>query len=230
MTLFRHRSARESLPDARLSTLDALHTAPPSLNVERSALCDRLSSPAFTLVETALALLAISIGLLGIFGLAHHGLRNAGNTENETRCALLADTFFQTLKAKNDELAAKKTPLYDWWVYWFGVISRANTPALLYLPPIPEIHNGSDSLAIYAGTHSLGDSSSVTTEVKWNPTYTLTFTPAFSESDLANFASLYAVYERAQIDVTLMLQPGRLQSGEPTRSYSYAITYAGGLP
>jgi Tfp pilus assembly protein PilV len=58
----------------------------------------------FTLVETALALFAISLGLLGIFGLVRHGLRNSGDTENETRCTLLADAVFETLKTETDAL------------------------------------------------------------------------------------------------------------------------------
>ena len=180
----------------------------------------------FTLVETALALLAISLGLLGIFGLARHGLKAGGDTENETRCALLADTVFETLKAKNDELASRKVPLYDWWVYWLAFLSQS-AQASLYLPPMPEISNTGQPIGIAVGTHDLMTATTFT-ELKWNPVYTLTLN--LNGVNLTNPQQVYEAYERGQIDVTLSIHPGVLQSGAEPRTYYTVLTYTGGLP
>ena len=180
----------------------------------------------FTLVETALALLAISLGLLGIFGLARHGLKAGGDTENETRCAILADTVFETLKAKNDELSAKKESLYNWWVYWLSYLSQS-AQVSLYLPPMSEISGDGQPISLAVGKHDLMTSTTFT-EVKWNPVYTLTLN--LNGVNLTNPDSVYEAYERGQIDVTFSVLPGTLQSGAETRTYSTVLYYSGGLP
>jgi len=180
----------------------------------------------FTLVETALALLAISLGLLGIFGLARHGIKAGGDTANETRCVVFADTVFATLKAKNAELAARKVPLYDWWVYWLAFLSQSAQTSL-YLPPMPEISSDGQAIGIAVGTHDLMPATAVT-EIKWNPVYTLTLN--LNGVNLANPVQVYEAYERGQIDVTLRVHPGTLQSGADERTYSTVLTYTGGLP
>jgi len=195
----------------------------------------RFPTRAFTLVETALALLAISLGLLGIFGLARHGLKNSGDTENETRCTLLADTVFETLRAKNDELAARKFSLYNWWIYWLGALAQTGTP-VLYLPALPEISDSGEGIGLYVDvegsgkTHTLGDSSTAAQEIKWNPVYALTFTVSFNQSNLSDAQSISEAYERGQIDVTLTIHPGQLQSGAATRTFYTTLTYTGGMP
>jgi Tfp pilus assembly protein PilV len=171
----------------------------------------------FTLVETALALFAISLGLLGIFGLARHGLKAGGDVENETRCALLADTVFETLKAKNNELAAEKYTLARWQFFW---LTFENNAALAcFLPQMPDVSSQDTALRVWYGTHNLQDRTAVLTPStepdKWNPQYTLTFGDAGSDS---------------QFDVTLSIHPGALQSGAETRTYSTVLYYSGGLP
>lgn len=168
----------------------------------------------FTLVETALALFVISLGLLGIFGLARHGLKAGGDVENETRCALLADTVFETLKAKNNELAAEKYTLERWQSFWRDFAS--STTHACYLPQMPDVNSQVMYLKIMYGTHNLQDQDSTFAEPdKWNPQYTLTFGDAGSDS---------------QFDVTLSIHPGALQSGAETRTYSTVLYYSGGLP
>ena len=60
----------------------------------------RLSS-AFTLVETALALLAIGLGLIALFGIGRLALESSREAENDRRCAMMADAIFETLRAVN---------------------------------------------------------------------------------------------------------------------------------
>ena len=184
----------------------------------------------FTLIETALALLAISIGLLGIFGLARHGLQAGSDVENETRCTLLANTVFETLKAKNDELAARKVSLYDWWAFWLALIPQTSQ-ASLYLPSMPEISENNAPVGISVGTHEMNDFLQTTatfTELKWNPRYSLTLD--LNGVDLTNTGQVLEAYERGQINVTLTLHPGVLQSGAEKSTYYTVLTYSGGLP
>ena len=188
----------------------------------------------FTLIETVLSMLAISIGLLGIFGLARHGLKTSGDSDVETRCAILADTVFATLHAKNDELAAKKATLYDWWFYWFRFIS-GDAQAPLFLPPMLEFADSfkenEQGIRIATGTHSISDYLSAQTpltEIKWNPTYTLSLEcDGLTEG---NLSQLSEVYERGTINVTLTIHPGELQSGADKRVYYTTLIYTGGLP
>jgi len=168
----------------------------------------------FTLIETALALLAISLGLLGIFGLARHGLKSGGDAEHGPRCAMLADTVFETLKAKNSELAARKYTLAEWRNYWVN----AKT---FYLPPMPEISGGTTGIRIDLGTHEMDDflpTSGLTPSIKWNPVYTLDL--------LANTAAA----EWNEIIVGLTLRPGVLQSGAEAQTFTTVLSYAGGQP
>ena len=188
----------------------------------------------FTLIETALALLAISLGLLGIFGIARHGLKAGGDTQNETRCTMLADTMFATLKAKNDELAARKTSLEDWWFYWARFAS-GTAQTVICLPPMPEIFSSIDPIRIALGEHNLNDylaPSATVTEIKWNPKYVLTLTPNGINMNLESItpAALSQALENGQIDVTLNIHPGFLQSGADWKTYDMVLTYTGGLP
>lgn len=186
----------------------------------------------FTLIETALALFAITLGLLGIFGLARHGLKTSGDANEETRCALLADTVFASLHAKNDELAAKKSSLYDWWIYWLR-FSANESQVAIYLPKMVEFSDAFDveGIRIEVGTHTISDflpAPAARKEIKWNPTYILTL--GLSGIDESNLAQLQELYERGQIDVTLTLHPGKLQSGAEPRTYYTVLHYTGGLP
>jgi hypothetical protein len=184
----------------------------------------------FTLVETALALLAISLGLLGIFGLARHGLKDSGDAEQEVRCAVLADTFFATLHAKNDEMTAKKATLYEWWMYWFRFAS-GTSEVVLFLPYMPDISPNDDAVRIALGTHELDDyltPPTGLTKIRWNPTYTLMLDlNGVNPSDPGSIAE---VYERGEIDVTLTIHPGALLSGAEARTYWTTLAFTGGLP
>jgi hypothetical protein len=208
-----------------------------ALNVERSlhtppAPLRHLSRRArgFTLVETALALLAISLGLLGIFGLARHGLKASGDAEQETRCALLAESFFGTLRAKNDELTVRKYSLDQWWLFWFR-FAAGTSDVTLHLPYSPDLSPNDSAIRVALGTHELDDfltPSAAVVTIPWNPTYTLTLD--LNGVDPTSATSIASVYERGEIDVLLKIHPGTLQSGAETRTYAMTLTYAGGLP
>jgi Tfp pilus assembly protein PilV len=184
----------------------------------------------FTLVETALALLAISLGLLGIFGLARHGLKASGDADEETRCAMLADTIFASLQAKNDELAAKKSSLYDWWFYWLRFMS-GDAQVSIFLPNMVEFSESGEAIRIALGQHTMNEFLAPQTsvsEIKWNPTYNLVLD--LDGINEGNLTQMQEAYERGQIDVTLTLHPGALLSGTEQRTFSTVLNYTGGLP
>ena len=252
MTLFRHitkNAQRSTFNVQRSSIFDfGVRRSPPTPNssfLTPHSLA-RTRAAAFTLVETALALLAISLGLLGIFGLARHGLKNGGDTENETRCTLLADTVFETFKAKNNELTARKVSLYDWWNYWRQFASNENQISL-YLPPMQEISENYSAIRISVLSthvlHELVTSSNPVTEIRWNPVYDLQLSVDFNDiiqfnnvtqlelvpEILLRLACDAGLLDGRQIDVTLTLHPGRFQSGAETRTFYTTLTYTGGL-
>lgn len=222
-----------STTNARRPTLDARRSRIFTFGVQRSLSTSELPNvrtlelprSAFTLVETALALLAISLGLLGIFGLARHGLKNGGDTENETRCTLLADTVFETLKAKNNALLAERYSLNEWQNFWtsFANNKTSYTTYFCSLPLMFDVTSLDTSLKIICGSaatppiiHNLQEqlSESEKEPDKWNPQYILSFT---SDSD-------------TYFTVQLAIHPGQLQSGSEWRVYYTTLSYVGGLP
>ncbi len=174
-----------------------------------------LHKTGFTLIETALALLAISLALLGIFGLARHGLKSGGDAENETRCAMLADTIIETLKAKNNELAERKLSLVEWQNYWA-------THSTFYLPHMSDIADFTDPISIVSNTNKNDleplQPANPSPVIRWNPSYKLSL--SFNTG----------TYDWSEIYVTLALHPGMLQSGADPRIYSAVLSYTGGLP
>jgi Tfp pilus assembly protein PilV len=198
---------------------------------------------AFTLIETALALFAISLGLLGIFGLARHGLKNGADTEAETRCTLLADTVFETLKSKNDELIARHVSFHDWWAFW-ALYASNNGQVSIYLPAMLEISQNSGRLLLSSlnseKQHTLHQltSAEFSPEVKWAPLYDIQLTtpdpdspetPIFVES-LSETKITKLLGCMQDITIKLRIHPGLLQSGADERTYYATLTYAGGLP
>ena len=96
----------------------------------------RIRAAAFTLIETALAMLAIGLGLLAIFGLGRLGLQSAKETEHDQRCAMMADAVFETLREYNarfvDEARTNNVP-GTWWTQWQAIM---DDPPSIPFPPI----------------------------------------------------------------------------------------------
>lgn len=87
---------------------------------------------AFTLVEIALATLALSLGLLAWFGLGRMAMENAASAENDTRAALFADNLFASLRSVSEDLCATGGPA-PWASFWSGFAS-GSTPLPIPLP------------------------------------------------------------------------------------------------
>lgn len=64
----------------------------------------------FTLVELALTALVIGLGLLAVLGLGRLGLQAAAESENDARCALLANDILATLRTASDDVCRTGGP------------------------------------------------------------------------------------------------------------------------
>ncbi len=202
------------------------------LNVHRSA-CSahfRTSCRAFTLIETALAILAIGLGLIAIFGLGRIGLQTSKETENDMRCAQMADAVFATLREYNArfvDIARTNAIPTSWLLQWqttvttpeqipFPLVANMSVSANLFLsfwtePPPPETIT--TAAAYDPDTLSLSD---------WNPRYNLFLDIKYKSSDVAGGPNFVAV--------TLFIYPdGDTYSSDP-RIFHTTLTNPGGLP
>ena len=101
-------------------------------------------SSGFTLVETVLALLAIGIGLVGLFGLGRLAMESSRETENDRRCAMMADAIFETLRTVNTVYINEartnawneSDPAYHWRRLWTQEVKLWNqNPEVPSQPP-----------------------------------------------------------------------------------------------
>ena len=100
---------------------------------------------AFTLIETALAMLAIGLGLLGLFGLGRLGLHSNKETEHEQRCVLMADAVFETLREYNArfvEEARTNHMQQSWDDLWKNTVSSDNS---IPFPPVANMYSSRPS-------------------------------------------------------------------------------------
>jgi len=79
----------------------------------------------FTLIEVSLALLVISIGVLGAFALFPHGLAEARLASQETQAGLFAEMVLRTYRAAStvipwDQLNTYEAPVPGAGVFWNG--------------------------------------------------------------------------------------------------------------
>lgn len=125
----------------------------------------------FTLIETALAMLAIGLGLLAIFGLGRLGLQTAKETEYDQRCAMMADAIFETLRDYNArfvEEARKNNVPGTWWTQWQAIMD--DPPSI----PFPPIAGMSASDELFLRFHKPFEPAYKPEEISltdWNPRY-----------------------------------------------------------
>ena len=139
----------------------------------------KIPKAGFTLVETALALLAIGIGLVGLFGLGRVALESSRETENDRRCAVMADAVFETLRAVNmiyiDEARtnahtyfgmsaddpggmSENQPAFLWNLLWSQQAQLASPPQVFFgedgfllFPPVAGMSTNNIPLVYQAG-------------------------------------------------------------------------------
>ncbi len=201
----------------------------------------------FTLIETALALLVIGLGLSALFGLGRIGIQSSKESSNDLRCESMADAVFETLREYNARfIASSKTPK-EWIIFWGEFVAGDVVPGLEKIP-FPPVANmsASDKLLLHCnpadlaafiqltqGTPvDLGNSGNALQKgydpdnlslTDWNPSYLLDIIP-----NTASFSPV-AGYTDSLI-VRLVIYPdGDTLSSEP-RMYYTTLTNTGGLP
>ena len=176
---------------------------------------------AFTLIETALAMLAIGLGLLAIFGLGRLSLQAARETEHDQRCAMMADAVFETLREYNarfvDEARTNGVVSGTWEYLWEQ--ARQNKFDI----PFPPIANMSaNTLLRFTGPNSFAatfdkDNLSLT---EWNPLYSLS----------GNFLNPPSPGPYTALHITLVIHPDGLTYSSDQRVFRTTLTNPGGLP
>jgi len=131
-------------------------------------------SSGFTLVETALALLVIGLAFLSILGLGRSGMQAVKEAGNETRCEVMAEAVFETLRIYNQRFAeyARTNDLGQSWAYMWS--EAVKTPAFF---PFPRVEGMSESISLSLEINkgeisSAFDLSSISLN-NWNPRYEL---------------------------------------------------------
>ena len=204
----------------------------PTLNAQRSKCSThfrtlglpnfRTSHRAFTLIETALAMLAIGLGLLALFGLGRLGLQATKETGNDQRCALMADAIFETLREYNAQFIdnARTNALNtSWFQQWQTVVTTSKQI------PFPAVANMSTSEALYLVFAAENPFAPAYDENElslsdWNPRYYLGLESKYS-SPVAGGINL--------LQVTLAIYPDGDTYSSERRLFFTTLSDTGGL-
>lgn len=179
----------------------------------------------FTLIETALALLAIGLGLLGIFGLSRIGLETTKETENEQRCIQMADAVFETLREYNarlvDEARTNTVSGGSWLQRWQKI--RTNEQKIPF-PPVANMSTSSNlTLRFFTEFAPAYDKTDIRLS-EWNPRYELAITQTWNTSDVNDD------YDGKVLMVTLAIYPDGDTYSSERRIFYTTLMNPGGLP
>lgn len=170
----------------------------------------------FTLVEVALAILAVGLGLLAIFGISQSALESTVENRNDARCDRFADAVFGTLREYDRLFAAQASSNLNAVAVWRSRWANCKT---FPFPPVPGMHTNGLALKI-GGIQPAFDENDISL-TEWNPYYELAvYTNGYSE-----VAGGYNY-----LGFRLAVVPdGALYDGK-VRYYKTALFYPGGLP
>jgi type IV pilus assembly protein PilV len=111
----------------------------------------RDSSKGFTLLETLVALIVLSVGLLGVAGMQIVGLRANMSAASRTQASYLADDIIDRMRANN---TAARTHAYD---VALGATLAGSTTAQLdvqaWVAELQSLPTGQGSIAVDATTN-----------------------------------------------------------------------------
>jgi Tfp pilus assembly protein PilV len=178
---------------------------------------------AFTLIETALAMLAIGLGLLAFFGLGRLGLQSNRESLNDQRCAMLSSAIFETLREYNARFTEDARTSTDLWGdLWIGVLSGSTAV------PFPAVADMNDDESLPLHFWKSGDPiftpAYATDKIRlsdWNPRYRL-YMSGETESSIASAINA--------IRFTLTIYPDGNTVSSDARTYTTTLTNPGGLP
>jgi len=178
---------------------------------------------AFTLIETALAMLAIGLGLLAFFGLGRLGLQAAKETEYDQRCAMMADTVFETLRDYNarfvEEARTNNASGHTWVELWER--TRRNEFKIPF-PPVTGILFPDMGVTLnFSGQIIPAYSADTISLANWNPRYALVINPLGTSPVARNWNSLR---------MELHIYPDGDTLSSEARIFTATLTNPGGLP
>ena len=180
---------------------------------------------AFTLIETALAMLAIGLGLLAIFGLGRLGLQAANETQNDQRCAMMADAVFETLREYNarfvEEARTNNATASAWQQLWEKV---RNKEIAIPFPPIAGMSVSPDIPLRFTGPDSFAatfDKDNLSL-ADWNPFYSLSGTFFPDPSPISGLDN--------GLHITLVIHPDGYTYSSDQHVFHTTLTNPGGLP
>ena len=196
--------------------------------------CDSSRPRGFTLIETALAMLVIGVGVLAIFGLGRHGLESSRETQYDQRCRQMAQAIFGTLREYNDSFCARaraQTNNLLQTVYWCQQwASLTNEEKHI---PFPSIAGMSDSpdlpLVLFQNFVPAFDPERIELE-NWCPFYSLYLSAADDTDDEKNANFSPVARGVNHLDVTLVIYPDGDTFSSEIRHFRTTLSYNGGLP
>ena len=192
----------------------------------------RTSLRGFTLIETALVMLAIGLGLLALFGLGRLGLQSTKEIGNDQRCAMMADAVFETLREYNarfvDEARTNGVP--NTWENLWGDVAlnqiKVIFPEIAYMSENVQVlhfwqkdENDLYEKGQYPPTPAFQSDNISLSE--WNPRYIL----YVSDADTSPVAQAINV-----LQFTLMIFPDGDTYSSEYRIFHTSLTNPGGLP
>lgn len=87
-------------------------------------------SAGFMLIELVIASFVIGVALLGILAMLNSGLRQATESDNETRASIFIDDVMTTLRLLNDRAASDETNSNAWNEFWLDLSSAGGNNAI----------------------------------------------------------------------------------------------------
>ena len=183
----------------------------------------------FTLIETALAMLAIGLGLLAVFGLGRLGLQSAKETGHDRRCVMMADAVFETLREYNarfvDEARTNGMAGTSWVVLWQQAFNNQipfpEIAGMSASPNIPLVFTGSDSFAAAFDKDNLS-------LANWNPLYSLSGEFTYRSTISGAPEDTDAPYNC--LHIKFVVHPDGHTYSSDHRIFSTVVYDSGGLP
>lgn len=177
----------------------------------------------FTLIETALALLAIGLGLIGIFGLGRHGLAAAHETDSDRKCAQLANAIFATLREYNARFVDEsRTNSLNQSVAWAKKWSES--VGEIPFPPVAGMCTNEALRLNCKGDFTAAFDRSAISLLDWNPYYQLQLAIPNDNADSSVAAG------PSRIPVLLAIYPDGTTYSSEIRTFATSLINPGGLP
>jgi prepilin-type N-terminal cleavage/methylation domain-containing protein len=99
----------------------------------------------FTLMEVALAVVVVGVGVLGMVALLSGGLDASSKASSTTQAAFLADATMNALRARSTEMAQSNR----WDEFWNNFALTANEKLTIPVPPAWQGYGGAQEIKIY---------------------------------------------------------------------------------